>query len=421
MNHAEFGLLGEKLGHSFSPQIHRALGGYAYDLIELTPEELPAFLRAGRFRGVNVTIPYKQAVMPYLDEIAPEAKAIGSVNTIVKDAEGRLLGYNTDYSGFTALLVRHGMRPEGKKCLVLGSGGASKTVTACLKDLGAREIRVISRRGEDNYENLDRHRDADLIVNATPVGMYPHGGVSPVDLARFPNLRGVADLIYNPARTALLLQAEDRGIPCVNGLYMLVAQARDAVERFLGTQIPAARIDEVTADLAWETANLVLIGMPGSGKTTLGRRLAERTGKRLLDTDAMLEAEDGRTCGDIIRQDGEDAFRRKETEILRRACAQTGCVIATGGGAVTRPENRDLLRQNGMIVHVERRPEAGVLGADRPLSADPEAWERLRKIRAPLYAAWRDLRVENDDPDAAAEIILAEARRRTGPEGAEEA
>ena len=401
-----YGLIGRKLGHSFSPRIHREMGGYEYELMEMEPEEVGGFLRKGDFRGINVTIPYKQTVMPYLDEISEAARRIGSVNTIVKGADGRLRGTNTDYGGFRGMLERAGLSPKGEKCLVLGSGGASRTAVTCLKDMGAREVRVISRSGEDNYGNLERHRDAGLLVNATPVGMYPKNGEAPLDLGALPGLKGIADMIYNPARTALLLEAERRGIRAINGLYMLVEQAREACELFLGREIDRGETERVTALLAAETENIVLIGMPGCGKTTVGRLLAEKTGRELVDTDGMIEEKAGRACGEIIREDGEESFRRMETEAVREAGKRSGVIIATGGGVVTREENRDLLRQNGVLFHLERPLDEETLEPGRPLSDSREKWERLARERGPLYAAWRDARVENLRAEEAAEEIL---------------
>ena len=408
----EYGLIGAKLSHSFSAEIHREIGGYDYRLAELTPEEVPRFLREGSFRGINVTIPYKQTVMPFLDEISETARRIGSVNTIVRGEDRKLRGYNTDYAGFLGMLRRAGMNPSGKKCLVLGSGGASKTAVTCLKDLGAAEVRVISRSGEDNYQNLSRHRDARLLINATPVGMYPNNGAAPLELAVLPALEGVADLIYNPARTALLLEAERRGIPAINGLYMLTEQAREACGLFLEKRIPEAETERVTGILTRKTVNIMLIGMPGCGKTTVGRILAQRTGRQLLDTDKMIEEKEGASCGDIIRQRGEDAFRSLETDALRAAGKLTGVILATGGGAVTRPENRDLLRQNGLLFHLDRGMDDSTLGPGRPLSDSREKWEQLYGTRRPLYEAWRDALIGNRQPEEAAAQILTEWERR---------
>ena len=394
---ARYGLLGEKLGHSFSPEIHRELGGYGYTLMEVRPEDLPSFFAERDFDAINVTIPYKETVLPWMDSVSEAAGKIGCVNTVVKDASGALHGFNTDYYGFTQMVRKSRITVSGRKCLVLGSGGASKTVRTVLRDLGASEIVTISRNGPDNYENIARHADARVIVNATPVGMYPRNGVSPVDLACFPALEGVLDLIYNPARTALLLAAEERGIPHLNGLYMLVAQAKQASELFRDIRIDDGEIDRIAALISNETADIVLIGMPGSGKTTVGRLLAEREKRPFMDTDSLIEERTGCTCGEYLRAHGEDAFRRLETEALRQACMHTGCVIATGGGVVTRPENRDIMRQNGVIFHLERPLEMLSDSGDRPLSATPEKLAALLKVRAPLYEAMRDYVIRNLD------------------------
>ena len=403
-----FGLLGRKLGHSFSPAIHRELGGYDYRLIELEEAELGAFLRKGEFRGLNVTIPYKQAVIPYLDRLSSRAARVGAVNTIVRDGQGCLTGYNTDWGGFEAMLRRAGIGVRGRKCLVLGSGGASKMAVCCLEELGAREIRVISRKGEDNYGNLSRHADAGILVNATPVGMFPGNGASPVSLDMFPRLEGVADLIYNPSKTALLLQAEARGLRRTNGLYMLAEQARLACGLFLGKDPDPAVTERITEKLAREAENIVLIGMPGSGKTTVGKLLAEKTGKAFVDTDAEISRRAGGiACGDLIRRDGEDAFRKAESEVIREMGARTGCVIATGGGAVTRPENRDPLRQNGTVVCLDRPPESLEADASRPLTENRELLEQKYRERKPLYESWQELAVNEASAEAAAERILA--------------
>ena len=400
-----YGLLGRKLGHSFSPRIHQELGGYEYELMEREAVELPRFFEDRDFQGINVTIPWKRDVMLYLDEISERARRIGAVNTIVKDREGRLAGYNTDWDGFMALLDAAGFHPEGEKCLVLGSGGASKTVVACLEARGAREIRIISRTGEDDYAHLDRHRDAAFLVNATPVGMYPNNGEAPVDLRRFPAMRGVADLIYNPGRTALLLQAEELGIPGVNGLRMLVAQAKRASELFRGVSIPESETDRITGQLEREMTNIVLIGMPGCGKSSVGRILAEKTGRPFVDTDEMIEQRVGTSCEACILARGEAAFRQVESEMIREAGKRSGCVIATGGGAVTRPENRDPLRQNGKLFHLDRPLEA-LDRKNRPLSATEDLLAKRYRERMPLYESWRDARIRGETPEKSAEQIL---------------
>ena len=321
------GLLGEKLGHSYSPAIHAQLGDYEYRLYECPREKLGAFLKTGDFDGLNVTIPYKKAVIPYCAELSPMAAAIGSVNTLLRRPDGTLYGDNTDAFGFESLLRHAGLDPKGKKCLVLGSGGASVTVQAVLRHLGAGSVTVISRSGEDNYHNLARHQDAELLVNATPVGMYPGNGLAAVDLTAFPACRGVADLIYNPARTALLLQAERLGIPCAGGLWMLVAQAQRAAELFTGTDIPESVIPRITASLRREMENLVLIGMPGSGKTTIAMALAERLGRPVLDVDAAVVESAGCSIPTVFEREGEGGFRRRETAAIADLGKRSGVVI----------------------------------------------------------------------------------------------
>lgn len=391
----EYGLLGEKLGHSFSPQIHRALAGYDYRLLPTPPEEVAELFRRRDFRGLNVTIPYKQTVIPLCDEVDPRAAAIGAVNTVV-NRNGRLTGYNTDIDGMICMARRAGVDLAGKKVVILGSGGTSHTAQAAARELGAAEIAVISRHGPDNYGNLSRHADAQVLINTTPVGMYPDCGLSPVSLDAFPRLEGVLDVVFNPLRTALLLQAMDRGLPCSCGLPMLVAQARRAAELFTGTAIPPSRAEEVLSSLSSELENIVLIGMPGCGKTTVGRALAERLGRAFVDLDEEIVRRAGRPIPDIFAREGEDAFRALETRAVREAGSRTGLVISTGGGVVTRKENRDPLRQNGVIVHLTR-PLAALPTGGRPVSQSTDLavlWQR----RAPLYAAFADLTADNSGP-----------------------
>ena len=391
--HMEFGLLGEHLGHSFSPAIHRQLGSYDYQLVELSPDQVGPFLQKGNFRGLNVTIPYKKTVMAYCRELSPAAERIGSVNTIVRRPDGSLYGDNTDYDGFRYLLQSAGAQVRGKKVLVLGSGGASLTVRAVLADLGAGDVVTISRRGPDNYGNLDRHRDAEYIVNATPVGMYPDTGISPVDLDQFPRCKGVFDLIYNPAKTQFLLDGERRGMLWANGLGMLVAQARAAAERFLDAPIPEGRVAEITANMEKKTHNLLLIGMPGCGKTTIGRELARRLNRPLEDVDRRIAATAGRPIPEIFAQEGEEGFRIREHLALCTVSKESGRVIACGGGIVTRKENWDPMRQNSTVIYL-RRDLSLLPTSGRPMSqANPV--ETLHRQRAPLYEQLADLTVEN--------------------------
>lgn len=388
------GLLGEKLGHSWSPAIHARLGDYEYKLYEKLPEELDAFLTGGTFDGLNVTIPYKKAVMAYCAELSPLAKKIGSINAIVRRADGTLYGDNTDAAGFIGMMDKSGISPEGKKVLVLGSGGASVMVQAVLAEQGAARVVVISRSGENNYENLSRHADAHIIVNTTPVGMYPGNGVSPVDLTLFPDCEGVLDLVYNPIRTALLLQAERLNIPHAGGLYMLVEQARRASELFAGTQIDKAVTARIERILSRTMENVVLVGMPGSGKGTIAALLAEKCGRKALDSDILVEEKAGMTIPQMFERYGEAYFRDRETEALTELGRSSGIVLATGGGSVLREENYDPLHQNGVIFWIQRDVES--LPKDgRPISQRSDLAELYEK-RKPCYERFADHIVDNN-------------------------
>lgn len=402
-----YGLLGERLGHSYSPAIHAALADYDYRLYEVPREELDAFLTRREFDGLNVTIPYKKAVIPYCAALSPIAAELGSVNVLLRRPDGTLLGDNTDAYGFAGLVRRSGIDPAGKKALVLGSGGASATVCAVLRQLGAADVTVISRSGPDNYENLDRHADAELIVNATPVGMFPGNGASPVDLERFPRCAGVLDVVYNPARTALLLQAEARGIPCAGGLYMLAAQGKRAAELFLGKAIDDAETDRVCAMLSREMENIILIGMPGCGKTTVAAALGEALHRPVLDSDEAVERAAGRSIPEIFAEGGEAAFRALETAALAELGKRSGVILATGGGCVTRRENYPLLHQNGRIFwlrrDIEKLPTAG-----RPISQSRDLAD-LSREREALYRAFADRSIDNNGAveSTAAQILEA--------------
>lgn len=395
------GLLGRKLGHSYSPQIHSQLGTYDYVLFEKEPEELADFLKNGDFSGLNVTVPYKKAVIPYLDELSPRASALGAVNTVVR-RDGKLIGHNTDYFGFETLVRSTGLDVRGKKALVLGSGGASNTAKAVLESLGAQTV-VISRSGPDNYQNLSRHTDASLIVNTTPVGMFPQVGTSPLALAQFPHLDGVLDVIYNPARTQLLLDAEKQGLLTCNGLLMLVAQAKESAEWFMGKAISDNVISDIHATLRQKMENIILVGMPGCGKTTIGTALARRLGRTFVDSDAYLIQKSGRSIPDIFRTDGETGFRALETEVLAELGKQSGLVIATGGGCVTQSRNYPFLHQNGCIFWLQRNldqlPTEG-----RPLSQMTRLEDMYRE-RKTLYAAFSDHIIDNNGDDALSRIL----------------
>ena len=388
----KFGLLGRKLGHSYSPMIFDLMGGYRYDLFEREPEGIEDLLRNTDFDGINVTIPYKKEVLQYLDEIDPLALRLGAVNTIVK-RNGKLFGYNSDYYGFRSMVLRTRIDIQGKKVLVLGSGGASVTVQAVLEDLGARVI-IISRTGENNYGNLSLHRDASMIVNTTPLGMYPNNGVSALELSNFPELEGVLDLIYNPARTQLLLDCEKYGIPGFNGLWMLVAQAKQSAEWFLDTQLPDSLVSQIHRKLRDKMENIALIGMAGCGKSTIGRNLAKETGKEFVDADTEIELLAGKTIPEIFAQDGEEEFRLLETEVLTALGKQSGLVIATGGGCVTRERNYPLLHQNSRIIWLKRCPTR-LPTEGRPLSQKTSPVE-LYELRKPMYKAFSDAVVDNE-------------------------
>lgn len=398
------GLLGGKLGHSYSPQIHSHLGDYPYRLIEKSSEEIEDFMNNGDFTGLNVTIPYKSTVIPYCESLSPVAARLGAVNTIVRQKDGTLSAHNTDYFGFDSMLRRTGLSVTGKKVLVLGTGGTSKTAVAVLQDHGA-QVAIISRSGENNYTNLERHTDASVIVNTTPVGMYPNNGVAPVSLDDFPNLEGVLDVIYNPARTQLLLDAEKRGIVAMNGLLMLVAQAKESAEWFTGKPIADEKIHEIHALLRKQMENIILIGMPGSGKSTVGQIIAERTGKTFVDADALIAEKAGCTIPEIFNTQGEAGFRAIETQVLTEIGKSSGLVIATGGGCVTREENYPLLHQNGTIFCLERDLEQ--LATDgRPLSQSSKM-EEMYRIRKPMYARFADHSISNNSaPENAASKIL---------------
>ena len=387
-----FGLLGERLTHSFSPLIHKSLGEYAYPLYDIPPDGLDAFMREKRFDGMNVTIPYKQKVLPYCSELSEEARLTGSVNTIVKLPDGRLHGHNTDWHGFRAALEWGGIDPRGQKVLVLGGGGSAQTVCAVLREMGAALVVTISRGGENHYGNIARHFDAKIIVNTTPLGMYPNNGSSALSLDGFHALTGVVDLIYNPARTKLLLDAGRLGVPHVGGLRMLVAQAEAASRLFLGCPPRPELVHTLYTMILRKTRNIALIGMPGCGKSTVGRALARAMDRPFADIDKRIEEFAGKSIPDIFANDGEDAFRCMETRVLGEESRKSGMVIAAGGGVVTRPENLDLLRQNSLIVYLKSELSRLATGG-RPLSASVGV-EALAAQRLPLYEAWSDCAVE---------------------------
>lgn len=386
------GLLGKKLGHSYSPQIHNQLGNYQYTLYEKEPEHLEPFLKSGEFDGINVTIPYKKSVISYCSQLSARAQKLGSVNTIVRKSDGSLIGHNTDYFGFLSMVEKTKLSLNGKKVLVLGSGGASVTAVAVLEELGAQVI-TISRSGENNYTNLDLHKDAAVIINATPVGMYPDTENMPVDLAQFPHLEGVLDLIYNPSNTRLLQDAQRRGIVHENGLWMLVAQAKESAEWFTGQKIDDAIIPVIYKKLRQQMENIVLIGMPGCGKSTIGKLLAAESGKTFVDADDEIIKYAGMRIPEIFHQQGELGFRQIESTVLSDLGKRSGLVIATGGGCVTQKSNYSYLHQNGKIIWIQR--DLSQLPTDgRPLSQGSDL-SKMYEVRKPLYEAFADLTVTN--------------------------
>lgn len=408
------GLLGRKLGHSYSPAIHAALGDYDYDLHEVPNEEdLEKFLKETPFEGLNVTIPYKVAVMAHCATLSPRAKAIGSVNTLVRRPDGTLHGDNTDEAGFTAMVEESGVDPAGKTCVVLGSGGASRTVVAVLKRMGAKRVVVVSRTGEDHYGNLARHADAALLVNATPVGMHPDVDASPVeDLSVFPKLEAVLDLIYNPPKTKLLADAEKRGIRTVNGLRMLVVQAAVASELWGCSAYDAKRCAAIEAAIRLGEENLWLVGMPGVGKTTVGGLLGEALGRPFVDLDAEIERIAGMSIPEIFAAKGESGFREIEAQAAINASRGRGTVIATGGGTVLRDANRRAMRDTGTVVWLQRDlsrlPTEG-----RPLS-DAKGVEKLYAEREPIYRAAAHLEVDANllaGAEAVAEHVIGRLMR----------
>ena len=400
------GLLGHKLGHSYSPQIHRELADYSYQLFEKEPDQIEAFLKGDNYHGINVTIPYKKSVIPFCDRLTEQAQKLGAVNTIVRQTDGSLLGHNTDYFGFRSMAEKNGIHFTGKKVLVLGSGGASNTVCCVMRELGA-EVVVISRNGDNNYNNLNLHSDCSAIVNATPVGMYPNTGLSPIDISRFPNLECVMDLIYNPAKTKLILDAEERGIPAENGLWMLVAQAKESAELFSSQKICNARIQEIYNILKTQMENIILIGMPGCGKSTVGKLLAEKLGREFIDSDRCIEDYTGQTIPEIFSTIGEEGFRAIETHILSELGKRSGFVIATGGGCITRPENYPLLHQNGVVIWLQR--DLDILPThDRPLSQKSNLNE-MYEARKPMYEKFADKIIDNNcAPDKTVVSIISE-------------
>ena len=390
-----FGLLGEPLSHSFSPFIHGELSNYEYRLYEKKPDELSRFFTNPEFDGINVTMPYKKDVIPYCKSLSKTAQFIGSVNTILRQPDGTFHGDNTDIYGFAYLLKRTGIDVSDGKIIILGGGGSSLTVQAVFQEMNLQETVVISRRGVDNYENIHKHYDAKVIVNTTPVGMYPDNWVSPIDLKMFRHCRAVIDLIYNPRRTELLLQAEELGIANQNGLSMLVAQAKKAAELFTNAPIDDSKIEEIITKIDNRTRNIVFIGMPGCGKTSIGKALSEKMGREFVDSDDLIVQLSGKSIPDIFAEDGEEVFRKIETDALKILCKRSCLIIATGGGIVTQPRNKNIIRQNSIVVYLDRNITELPL-SNRPVSIR-DGVEALAAVRLPLYEQWSDVKLPVQD------------------------
>ena len=408
----KYGLIGEHLTHSYSCEIHAQIADYEYELHELAPSELGGFLTKREFNAINVTIPYKQDVIPYLDGISDTAKRIGAVNTIVNRG-GKLYGDNTDFAGMLALAKHIGVDMKGKKVLILGTGGASKTGHALAEYMGAESVYYVSRSGKNGsitYEQaVSEHSDAQVIITATPVGMFPKQGGRPIDISAFPKLEGVLDAIYNPLRTNLILDAQERGIPAEGGLYMLSAQAVHAAAVFQDIPLDESLVDKAFKSVKNDKQNIVLIGMPSSGKTTVGRILAEKCGKELADTDEYIVKKIGMPIADFFAKHGEAEFRKIEKETVAGLASTGGKIIATGGGAVLDAENVRALKQNGVLVFLDRRPENLIATDDRPLASRRSALEKLYAERYDIYCAAAEVHIDaNTTPGAEADAILKE-------------
>ncbi|MBO5936313.1 MAG: AAA family ATPase [Clostridia bacterium] len=388
-----YGLIGEKLGHSFSKIIHEKIADYTYELKEISKENLDEFMTERDFNCINVTIPYKEDVMPYLDYVDSAAKAMGAVNTIV-NRDGKLYGYNTDFGGMKLMIEKNGFDFCGAKVLILGSGGTAKTAKAVTESLGAREIITVSRSGEVNYDNVyTLHKDADFIINTTPCGMYPNNGTYAVDPAMFSSLKGIIDAVYNPLKTTLVQKGEKLGVKGVTGLYMLIAQAVLACGIFQDRDFDAAKLsDEVFCEIMKEKQNIVLVGMPGSGKSTIGKALAKKLGRDFIDTDDVITQKHG-VISEIFSQYGESYFRDRESEAVADTAKQSSLVIATGGGAILREENVDMLRQNGVIFFLNRPLEDIIPTDDRPLSSNLKDLKKCFDERYDKYKASADFEI----------------------------
>ena len=393
----EYGCIGEHLKHSFSKEIHNALADYEYEIKELTPQELPVFMEEHNFKAINVTIPYKKDVIPYLYWISPEAKAINAVNTIV-NVDGKLYGYNTDFYGMKSLIEREGVSLEDKRVAILGGGGTSNTAVAVAENMGAASVLKVSRSEKAGYitydELYDNYSDVEVIINTTPCGMFPNIGASAVDVSRFPKLEAVFDAVYNPLKSKLVCDCKARGITAVGGLYMLVSQAAYAVEKFIDAPVDNDKVEEIFRNLYKDKMNIVLVGMPSCGKTSVGKALAEKLSKTFVDSDDEIVSREGRAIPEIFSKDGEGYFRKAETEVIRGLASQNTRVIATGGGAVLNGDNVDILRENGRIYFINRPLEDLITTDDRPLSSNRELLEKRYNERYSIYVSSADVVID---------------------------
>lgn len=405
------GLLGKTLGHSLSPYLHSILGDPDYALFEIAEEDVADFIANGDWDALNVTIPYKKSVIPFCDELSDRAKMIGSVNTLVK-RDGMLYGDNTDFAGFCDMAS--GISFKGKKVAVLGSGGASVTVQAAARHMGAREVVVVSRSGECRYEHAEKYADAEILVNTTPVGMFPNSECSPVELGIFTHLTAVLDLIYNPLRTRLILDAEARGLEVRGGLRMLCTQAHEARRVFIGGE-PVVTADKLYGTVLRTKENVVFIGMPGCGKSTFGRVIAERYKKKLIDTDTVIVERAGMSIPEIFEKYGEAHFRALEKEVVRDCCREMGAVIATGGGSILDVDNRAEMRSNSFVIYLDCPVDKLATGG-RPLSSSPEKVERLFRERSSIYREVADAKIDvsEDNTRNIGRIIAAMEHRYKG-------
>lgn len=406
----QFGLIGEKLGHSYSKEIHNLIADYGYELREVKREELGAFMTERAFSGINVTIPYKKSVMDYLDVISDDARKIGAVNTVVNRG-GKLYGYNTDFYGLKALLIHNGVSVRNKKVLILGGGGTSDTAYNVVTGLNAKEAIKVSRTKKDGFVTYDEaarlHSDADVIINATPVGMYPDDDGVPVNIGLFPSLSAVIDAIYHPLRTNLVSDAENRGIKACGGLYMLVAQAVYAAALFENKKPDENLIDDVYGKILNDKRNIVLIGMPSSGKTTIGKALAARIGKRFADTDELIVGTTGKSIPEIFEKEGEKVFREIEKKVICDIAVNDGTVIATGGGVILDEKNVLALKRNGVIVYLDRKIDNLIATDSRPLSSNVDDLKKLYAKRKPLYEKYAEITIDDND-DVATVVRRAE-------------